>query len=172
MLQQEPANARGALRQLAEVLLDAGANDLRLVTDVASLRDQEVALTGLEAAQDALEHELSALRETTEDRETQLRFALGELQYRAATARTPELEAQMHELESRLSHALSGGERMRQLEENLAGIIASRGAALEQAIAAYDRLERVVEEVLPGYASNAAVAPLAARLAMVKRQPR
>jgi hypothetical protein len=172
MLAQEPANARGALRQLAEVLLDAGASDLRLVTGVASLRDQEVALTGLEAAQDALEHELAALRETTDDRETQLRFALGELQYRAATAQTPELESQIRELEGRLANALSGGERMRELEENLAGIIASRGAALEKAISAYDRLERVVEEVLPGYAVQPAVAPLAARLALIKRQPR
>jgi hypothetical protein len=172
MLAQEPANARGALRQLAEVLLDAGASDLRLVTGVASLRDQEVALTGLEAAQDALEHELAALRETTDDRETQLRFALGELQYRAATAQTPELESQIRELEGRLANALSGGERMRELEENLAGIIASRGAALEKAISAYDRLERVVEEVLPGYAVQPAVAPLAARLALIKRPPR
>jgi hypothetical protein len=172
MLAQEPANARGALRQLAEVLLDAGASDLRLVTGVASLRDQEVALTGLEAAQDALEHELAALRETTDDRETQLRFALGELQYRAVTAQTPELESQIRELEGRLANALSGGERMRELEENLAGIIASRGAALEKAISAYDGLERVVEEVLPGYAVQPAVAPLAARLALIKRQPR
>lgn len=171
-LQQEPANARGALRQLAEVLLDAGASDLRLVTGVASLRDYEQALTGLEAAQDALEHELAALRETTDDRETQLRFALGELQYRAAAARTPEVESQIREIESRLANAMSGGERMRQLEENLAGIIASRGAALEKAISAYDRLERVVEEVLPAYASDPAIAPLAGRLALIKRQPR
>ena len=133
MLQQEPANARGALRQLAEVLLDAGASDVRLVTGVAALRDQEVALTSLEAAQEALEHEIAALRETTDDRET---------------------------------------ERRHQVEERLAGIIASRGAAIEKAIAAYDGLERVVEEVLPGYVTQPAVAPLAARLALVKRQPR
>jgi chromosome segregation ATPase len=153
-------------------LVDAGAGDLRLVTGVASLRDYEQVLTGLEAAQDALEHELAALRETTGDRETQLRFALGELQFRAAAGRTAEVESEIRELESRLANAMSGGDRVRQLEENLAGIIASRGAALEKAISAYDRLERVVEEVLPAYASDPSVAPHAGRLALIKRQPR
>lgn len=171
-LQQEPANPRGALRELAEALLHAGATDTRLVIGVATLRDHEQTVSGLEAAQDALEHELAALRETTDERETELRFALGELQYRAAQRRTAELDAQIRELESRLANALGGGERVRQLHENLAGIVSARGAALEKAIAAYDALERVVEEVLPQFGNDPSIAPYAARLAMVKRQPR
>ena len=177
-LEQEPAlgplwvNARGALRQLAEALLDAGATDMRLVTGIATLRDYEQSLTGLEAAQDALEHEIAALRETTDERETQLRFALGELQYRAVHGRSAELDAQIHEVETRLANALSGGGRLRELDENLAGIVAARGVALEHAIAAYDALERVVDEVLPRFGNDASIAPIAARLAMIKRHPR
>jgi len=166
----DPSNVRGALRDLAEALLDAGATDTRLVTGLAALRDLEQGLAALEAAQDALEHEVAALRETTGDRETGLRFALGELQYRAQAAPTSELGGQIREVEGRLSAAIAGARRVRELEENLAGIIQSRGAALDRVIAAYDALERDVAGVLPGYASLPNVAPLAQKLAIVKRQ--
>jgi hypothetical protein len=166
----DPANVRGALRMLAEAMLDAGATDMRLLTGTAALRDHEQSLTALEAAQDALEHELAALKETTGDRETGLRFALGELQYRAQSAPSPELVAQIAEVEGRLANALAAGTRVRGLEENYVGIVQSRGMALEKAIAAYDALERVVEELMPAYATDPTVAPLAAKLATVKRQ--
>jgi serine/threonine protein kinase len=166
----DPANVRGALRMLAEAMLDSGATDMRLLTGTAALRDHEQSLTALEAAQDALEHEIAALKETTGDRETGLRFALGELQYRAQSAPSPEIAAQISEVEGRLASALEAGGRVRTLEENLAGIVHSRGMALEKAIAAYDGLERVVEELLPAYANDPAVAPLANKLAVVKRQ--
>jgi len=166
----DPANVRGALRMLAEALLDAGANDMRLATGTAALRDHEQSLTALEAAQDALEHEVAALKETTGDRETGLRFALGELQYRAQNAPSPELAAQIAEVQGRLANALASGARVRALEENLVGIVQSRGAALDKALRAYDALERVVEELVPAYANEPSVAPLAAKLATIKRE--
>jgi serine/threonine-protein kinase len=72
-------NVRGALRQVAEALRDRGVDDTRLVSGVAQLRDREQTLAGVEATQDALEHEAAALRETLGDRETSLRFAIAEL---------------------------------------------------------------------------------------------
>ena len=72
---------RGALRQVAEALLDRGLDDTALVSGVAYLRDHEKSLARLEAAQDALEHEAAAVRETAGDREVSLRFAIGELRF-------------------------------------------------------------------------------------------
>ncbi|HET9991676.1 MAG TPA: bifunctional serine/threonine-protein kinase/ABC transporter substrate-binding protein, partial [Kofleriaceae bacterium] len=74
-------NLRGALRQVAEALLDHGLDDTALVSGVAHLRDHERSLARLEAAQDALEHEAAAVRETAGDREVSLRFAIGELRF-------------------------------------------------------------------------------------------
>jgi hypothetical protein len=65
-------NMRGALRQLAEALVDR-VKDGQLVSSVAELRAHEQTLAGLEAAHDALEHEAEALREATGDREQRLR---------------------------------------------------------------------------------------------------
>ncbi|HEY3154538.1 MAG TPA: hypothetical protein VGK65_22960 [Candidatus Binatia bacterium] len=45
-------NVRGALRRVAEGLLDLGVDDARLVSGVAALRDHEQALASLEAAQE------------------------------------------------------------------------------------------------------------------------
>src|SRR5262249_25168648 len=72
---------RGALREAAEALLDLGHSDARLVSGIAYLRDHEHSLARLGAAQDALEHEAAAVRETAGDREISLRFALAELQF-------------------------------------------------------------------------------------------
>lgn len=47
-------NVRGALRRIAEGLLDLGVDDARVVSGVAALRDHEQALARLGAAQDAL----------------------------------------------------------------------------------------------------------------------
>jgi hypothetical protein len=59
---------------------------------------------------------------------------------------------------------------VRALDENLAGVTASRAAGLEKLIAAYDGLERVVEELLPAYAAEPSVSAAAERLALVKRR--
>ncbi len=164
-------NLRGALRAVAEALLDLGLTDTRLLTGVAELRDHEQAIAGLEAAQDALEHESAAVRETLTDRETSLRFALAELEFKAVQPdHPPDLDDAIQLLRGRLDTAISSGSRVRALDENLAGVTASRAAGLDRLIAAYDALERVVEEVLPLYAAEPSVAAAAERLALVKRR--
>ena len=122
---RDPANMRGALRMLAEAMIQAGATDMRLLSGTAALRDHEQSLRGLEAAQGALEQEIALL---------------------------------------------TIGANGRSLEENLAGIIQSRGAALDKVMATYDALEGVVEELEPAYANDPTVAPLAAKLATIKRE--
>ncbi|HEY5924674.1 MAG TPA: protein kinase [Kofleriaceae bacterium] len=164
-------NVRGALRSVAEALIDYGVDETRLVGGVAQLRDREQELAGVEATQDALEHEAAALRETLGDRETSLRFAIGELRYTAKLPDAPpELKTQIRELEARLETVTANRERLRQVEGDIAATAAKRGTALEQVVAAYDVLERAVEDILPAHVGNPALAPLAQRLALVKRR--
>jgi hypothetical protein len=164
-------NVRGALRNLAEALLDLGLTDTRLVAGVAMLRDHEQAIAGLEAAQDALEHESAAVRETLGDRETSLRFALAELEYKAQRPDPPpDIDVHIRELRDRLAGAHEDGARLGGLQQELASVAASRAAGLEKLIAAYDELERVVEEMLPDYADHPSIRPHADRLALVKRR--
>ncbi len=166
-------NLRGALRQLAEALLDEGSNDTRLVTGVAYLRDHEQTLAGLEAAQDALEHEAAAIRETIGDREVSLRFALGELKFSAAQHDKPhDVDDKVAELERRLATAVANGDRLRGLQDSIAFIAAQRADSLDRLKGAYDTLQHVVDEVLPGYVKTPTIAPLVERLTIVKlRRP-
>ncbi len=164
-------NVRGALRTVAEALLDLGLTDTRLLIGVAQLRDCEQAIAGLEAAQDALEHESAAVRETLSDRETSLRFALAELEFKAGRGEPPpDLDEAIQLLRGRLATAMASGGRLRALDENLAGVTASRASGLEKLIAVYDDLDRVVDELLPAYAEEPTVAPAAEQLALVKRR--
>jgi hypothetical protein len=164
---------RGALREVAEALLDCGSNDTRLVTGVAYLRDHEQTLAGLEAAQDALEHEAQAIRETIGDREVSLRFALGELKFAATQEdRAPDIDEKIEELERRLATAVRNGERLREVQESISFVASQRAESLIKLKTTYDTLETVVDEVLPAFAEEPAIAPLAQRLSLVKlRRP-
>jgi hypothetical protein len=139
----EPGNARGALREVAEALQDLGVDDARLVSGIAYLADHERSLARLEAAQDALEHEAAAVRETVGDREVSLRFALGELELMKSDD-----TAKLRELEARLGAATKDGDRLRAIEAGIAQVAQLRAGALDKLKSAYEALERVVEELL------------------------
>jgi serine/threonine protein kinase len=157
---------RGALRELAEALLDLGLDEVRLVSGIARLRDHEQSLASLEAAQDALEHQAAALRETTGDRESSLRFALSELEF-ASTQPVPprDLGERVSDLETRLADANRNTETLRALDDRIAAISAVRAQGVASVREAYDALERVVDAILPAYATHPTIAPLAHRRA-------
>ena len=159
---------RGALRQVAEVLLDLGADDTRLVARLAALRDHERSLARLEAAQDALEHEAAAVRETSGDREAQLRFAIGDLRF-AAQSR-PDDAARAAELEARLEQAIEDGERAKALDGGIHSVNALRTEALDRLRAAFDALLGVVDEILPAFEQQPALAEPVARLNAVRER--
>ena len=159
-------NMRGALRQVAEVLLDLGADDTRLLGRLAAFRDHERALARLEAAQDALEHEAAAVRETAGDREASLRFALGELRFVASD--NAEDVARAAELEARLQSAVVDGERAKVLDDRILSVAALRAENLDRLRIAYDALLGVVDEILPEFEANPALAGLVERLNIVR----
>jgi serine/threonine protein kinase len=161
---------RGALRELADALLDLGLNDTRLVSGIARLRDHEQSVAALEATQDALEHELVAVRETTSDREASLRFALGELELAASDPdHPPEVDDRIQDLRNRLNAALTEKARLRKLEDDLSNAEMLRVKGLANLKTSYEELERVVDDLLPTYASHPTIAALAGRLAAVRR---
>jgi hypothetical protein len=161
-------NVRGALRAAAERLLDLGENDARLVTGVAQLADHEQALSALEAAQDALEHEATALRDTGSDREVSLRFALGELRLEASHPNAPAgIGVQIRDLEERLEMALALSKQLARVEEQIAKTAESRATALAQLKITYKGLERVVEELAGQHGNDA---PLTERLTLIRQR--
>jgi hypothetical protein len=159
-------NMRGALRQVAEVLLDLGVDDTRLLGRLAAFRDHERSLARLEAAQDALEHEAAAVRETAGDRQAQLRFALGELRF-VASDRPEDLD-HAAELEARLANAVADGERALALDEGIAKVATLRAENLDRLRIAYDALLGVVDDILPEFEHEPALAGLVERLAAVR----
>jgi len=159
-------NMRGALREVAEVLLDLGADDTRLLGRLAAFRDHERSLARLEAAQDALEHEAAAVRETAGDREASLRFALGELRFVASD--NAEDRARAAELEERLQSAIADGDRAKVLDEGISRVASLRAENLDKLRIAYDALLGVVDEILPEFEADPALAGLVERLNMVR----
>jgi hypothetical protein len=159
-------NMRGALREVAEVLLDLGVDDTRLLGRLAAFRDHERSLARLEAAQDALEHEAAAVRETAGDRQASLRFALGELRFVASDH--PEDVAREAELENRLQSAVADGDRANALDDSIARVAAMRAENLDKLRVAYDALLGVVDDILPEFEGNPALADLVDRLNMVR----
>ena len=148
--------------------MDFGENDVRLVTGVAQLRDQEQALAAIEAAQDALEHEATALRDTGSDREASLRFALGELRIEASKPKPPNgITLQIRDLEERLEVAMALTKRLSEVDESIVKTAASRAEALAHLKVTYNELELVVNEVAGQHGDDA---PLTERLTLVRQR--
>ena len=160
---------RDALRTVAESLIDLGLDDARLVTGVANVRDHEQSVARLDAAKNALEHEAAGLRAAIGDHENSMRFALSELQYAATQpAPPPEAAAEIKKLEARLAAAGAEREKLRSLEHAVASIAGNRTQGVGLLEAAYASLEIVVDDLLPAYANDPTVDPLAHRLRLVR----
>ncbi|MEO6772769.1 MAG: bifunctional serine/threonine-protein kinase/ABC transporter substrate-binding protein [Kofleriaceae bacterium] len=157
-------NLRGALRQVAEALLDQGLDDTALVSGVAYLRDHERSLARLEAAQDALEHEAAAVRETAGDREVSLRFAIGELRFAMSGQVEPEDQQKIDELEARLATAVAEADRVRAIELGITEVVKVRGEELDRLKSAYASLEAAVDDVLADHVETPTLEPLLERL--------
>ena len=160
-------NVRGALRGAAERLVDLGENDARLLTGIAQLRDQESQLAAIEAAQDALEHEATALRDTGGDREQSLRFALGELRLEAQKPERPaDVALQIRDLEERLEVALAVSKRLAEIEAAIDKTVEQRALALARLKVTYGELETVVNELSGQHGSDE---PLTERLTVLRQ---
>src|SRR5262249_39761318 len=145
---------------------DLGVDDTRLLGRLAAFRDHEKSLARLEAAQDALEHEAAAVRETAGDRQASLRFALGELRFVASEQ--PEDVARPARPGDPLPSAVADGDRAIALDDSIARVASLRAENLDKLRIAYDALLGVVDEILPEFEGNPALAGLVDRLNMVR----
>jgi len=162
-------NLRGGLRQIAEALLDQGLDDTALVSGVAYLRDHERSLARLEAAQDALEHEAAAVRETAGDREVSLRFAIGELRFAMAAHADEADQQKVDELEGRLATAVAEGDRVRAIEQGISEVVKVRAEELDRLKQAYASLETIVDNVLAKHADSPTLEPFAERVRELRK---
>jgi hypothetical protein len=153
----EPDAADDGLRELAEALLDAGAKDYQLILGVTDLRELEKQRAGHALQMQALEARAETMEKLAQEREAGLRFALGEL----AEIASPEADAQARRIEMRLATVA------RDLEKDLDGITreaialaATRARTEEQIRQLLGSLDLLVEELLPRFGNEPAIAPL------------
>jgi serine/threonine protein kinase len=161
-----------ALRELAECLLDHGANDSRLTIAVTDLRGMEHELTQCETQMRELKLRESRTEQNAREREGMLRFAIGELIFdrdQGPSPRRVDLDFQIRELETRLAESTrdTQTELDRLADENI-GLVAHRANIEERRRVLYARIERLVEEIVPHFDDNLAVAPFIDRFYSIR----
>jgi hypothetical protein len=134
-----------ALRELAEMLLDHGTEDVRLGVALAQLGRLELELDRRTAEMDDLEEELTALEQRAREREAMIRFAMADLRFirDQSIARNVqvgrEIEDQLAGLGGELTRMLAGRDQAieglteRQLD------LAARVASVEDALLTHCR---------------------------------
>jgi tRNA A-37 threonylcarbamoyl transferase component Bud32 len=161
-----------ALRELAECLLDHGASDARLTIGVTDLRGIEHELGQCDTQMRELKMREGRAEQSAREREGMLRFAVGELIFdrdHSPGQRRVDLEFQIRELEKRLAEAIkeSEAELDRISDENIA-LVVRRAGIEERRRALYAHLERLVEEIMPHFDDNLAVAPFIDRFHSIR----
>jgi hypothetical protein len=136
---------RVALRELAEMLLDHGTEDVRLGVALAQLGRLELELDRRTAEMDDLEEELTALEQRAREREAMIRFAMADLRFirdQSIARNVPvgrEIEDQLAGLGGELTRMLAGRDQAieglteRQLD------LAARVASVEDALLTHCR---------------------------------
>jgi hypothetical protein len=149
------------LRELAETLIDLGTNDMQLVIGVASLNELEDDLRRNENDRERTEAEMAHVEQSARERESSLRFALGELCFlRSQTegAASPDLQRQIGALEQRL--AAMAGERaadVNDLTERAIALAAERAGIEDRLEAVSASVERIVVALAVAHLANETV---------------
>ncbi|WP_053333194.1 serine/threonine-protein kinase [Haliangium ochraceum] len=152
-----------ALRELVECLLDHGANDARLTIGLADLDGIDHDIVQCDTRVHELRGREARVEQSTREREGRLRFAIGELIFdrdQGAHERRADLDFQIRELEQRLGEAVreTEAELVRIGDETIAQV-AERANLEERRRALLTQLETIVEELVPHFDDNLAVAP-------------
>lgn len=161
-----------ALRELAECLMDHGANDSRLTIGVADLRGLEHELNQCETQMRELKMRESRAEQSAREREGMLRFAIGELIFdrdQGLPERRQDLDFQIRELEQRLAEAVKESEaELERIADEAIGLVAQRAHIEERRRGLYQHLEALVEEIIPHFDDNLAVAPFIDRFHSIR----
>jgi hypothetical protein len=170
---------RAAVRELAEALVDQGANDISLIVGLAHLNEIADELDRMDTAAEARAARAAAVEQAAREREAALRFALGELRYERSQAIgrgeavTVDLDRQIEQLEGRL--ARTAGEVTAELDRITDEGIddAARRDDMERDLDRTSQtLRELVDEIAPRFADDDTVTRLRGRLANARARSR
>ena len=153
------------LLELAQAFLDRGISDVRLTVTVADARALDRGIEQCDAERAELAERGSRAEQARRERESMLRFAVGELRFdRDRGCGDPDLDYQISELESRLAELLSEAEAPdKQLAEEATELVVRRAEIEARRPQIYRRLHLLVEEYLANSAKDAHLASRVAR---------
>lgn len=165
------AALRESLRELAEGLIDFNARDSNVAGMAFALAEviaaDDDAARNLRHAEQLYEREL-AIEQAHRERESSLRFAIGEMAFErdqaADAGQREQLEGQIHHLEDRLRRLANETDAsLESLTHERVSLAAQRADIDDAQTKAYDDLQRIVDRELPKYESILEVAPLVDR---------
>ncbi|MGE0871886.1 MAG: hypothetical protein AB7P03_25235, partial [Kofleriaceae bacterium] len=173
---EDPSHERrSALRNAADVLLDGGCSDVRLVLAIAELDTLDRTLVALIDELEELERQCAHSEQVAREQEASLRFSLGEMRLvkdrRNITDDTIDevidnkIELMTVSLAETLSRHESEMRRITDREVEIVAEIARRDDVIEEA---YQELAGVIARVLHGF-SGATKDVAAARFAQAER---
>ncbi len=164
------------LRSLAEALLDLGCSDFQLVMSIGNIRDMEAEIDGYDDDVEELTARTTHIEQRERQRESSLRFAIGELRFDRDQARgsgesiASDVDFQISELEKRL-HEVHGKleAELEALTDQAIDIVAEQATREEQLDKRYEKLAALITEIAPRFRSDAYIAERIAALAQARK---
>jgi eukaryotic-like serine/threonine-protein kinase len=161
---------QSAIRELAALLVDLGANDLQLALGMAHLGELEDELTQLDIADSVDEARADALDRGAREREAAMRFTLGELRFERQRSGTSGLDEEILLLERRLGEAGAAyKDAIHGIGETAIERTLRRAAAHERLDEIGAKLERLALEIAGRFADHPDVARAAERLLALRQ---
>jgi len=156
-----------AMLELAEKLTDLGLEDSTVVVADAKVRAARDEKHELDTRREALEERERRVEQDARERESSLRFAIGELTYehgRAADDVKADLEFQVTQLQLRLKELLADTEReLAAITEDGIELAAAQAHLDDRWTAVHDELQAALERRLGSVGSDPTAAPLSSR---------
>jgi hypothetical protein len=149
-----------AVREVAEALLDLGYSGYALLMAMTELRRDQDEILRCDSEMVGLDRRAEELERSAIERESSLRFAVGELRFALGQAQaeglaTQDLEAQIAELDQRLSDIHAESERaLAAVTDCAIELTAARAVASDRLDDLFARIEPIIDEEGPRYARN------------------
>jgi hypothetical protein len=155
---------RHAVLELAEALLDAGANHHALTLGVARVHGLVSDKVRCESEQAELRRRETGVEQRSREREGSLRFAMGELAFdreQCPEGQRADIDMQLDALDARLQSVLSDSEtELARITERGIELAATRAEIEEESEAAFGELGAAVDGIVPQWQDDMSVAPL------------
>ena len=170
-LSQARYQTQSALRGLAELLLDLGCSDFRLLIGMADIGELENEVAYQDARLEELTRRGRREEQLSREREATLRFALGELRFDRDQAAahgqtvTAEVERQIADLDRRLKRLVRGRQQAQlAITDEQVAVAAAVAHKDDELSARYAALQPVIVDIASRYQDQDPVARMCRRL--------